>query len=121
MNFNRASGGVYAMEWTSTAIRIWFFTRDEVPASISAADGNGPDPSTFGDPVANFQGSCDIDAHFFNHSMVFDTTFCGSYAGNTWQGDGCPLLDPTNVRILFCRRVNFQLTVCRVGSHATTS
>ncbi|KAK0347280.1 hypothetical protein LTS16_022372 [Friedmanniomyces endolithicus] len=94
--FNQASGGVYAMEWTSTAIQIWFFSRDEVPASIIEANDAGPDPNAFGVPVANFQGSCDIDAHFFNHSMVFDTTFCGSYAGNTWQGDGCPLIDPTN-------------------------
>ncbi|KAK1046072.1 hypothetical protein LTR12_009127 [Friedmanniomyces endolithicus] len=94
--FNQASGGVYAMEWTSTAIRIWFFSRDEVPTSIIEANDAGPDPNAFGVPVANFQGSCDIDAHFFNHSMVFDTTFCGSYAGNTWQGDGCPLIDPTN-------------------------
>ena len=85
------------MEWTSTAIRIWFFSRNEVPASIIEANDAGPDPNAFGVPVANFQGSCDIDAHFFNHSMVFDTTFCGSYAGNTWQGDGCPLIDPTNV------------------------
>ncbi|KAK0328260.1 hypothetical protein LTR54_001947 [Friedmanniomyces endolithicus] len=94
--FNQASGGVYAMEWTSTAIRIWFFSRDEVPASMIEANDAGPDPNAFGVPVANFQGSCEIDAHFFNHSIVFDTTFCGSYAGNTWQGDGCPLLDPTN-------------------------
>ena len=86
------------MEWTSTAIKIWFFPRDRIPASIIEAGGDiGPDPSTFGVPVANFQGSCDIDAHFYNHSLVFDTTFCGSYAGNLWAGAGCPLLDPTNV------------------------
>jgi len=90
------------MEWTSTAIRIWFFSRDEVPASIIEANDAGPDPNAFGVPVANFHGSCDIDAHFFNHSIVFDTTFCGSYAGNTWQGDGCPLIDPTNVSTCIC-------------------
>ncbi|KAK4896930.1 hypothetical protein LTR27_005177 [Elasticomyces elasticus] len=96
-SFNQAAGGVYAMEWTSTAVRVWFFSRDEVPASITEAAGDAdPDPTTFGVPVANFQGSCEIDAHFFNMSMVFDTTFCGSYAGNTWEGAGCPLLDPTN-------------------------
>lgn len=100
-DFNTAGGGVYAMQWTSTAIQIWFFSRDQIPASILEADDIiGPDPSTFGLPVANFQGSCDIDAHLFNHSLVFDTTFCGSYAGNTWASDGCPLIDPTNVRPL---------------------
>ncbi|KAK4549534.1 hypothetical protein LTR36_006531 [Oleoguttula mirabilis] len=95
--FDTAAGGVYAMEWTSTAIQIWFFPRGGIPESIlEANDTVGPDPSTFGLPVANFQGSCDIDAHFYNHSIVFDTTFCGSYAGNLWAGAGCPLLDPSN-------------------------
>ena len=89
------------MEWTSTAIQIWFFPRDRIPASINEASNDvGPDPSTFGLPIANFQGSCNIDAHFFDHSLVFDTTFCGSYAGNLWAGAGCPLLDPTNVSVL---------------------
>lgn len=88
------------MQWTSAAIQIWYFPRNAIPASITdATDSDGPDPATFGTPSANFQGSCDIDANFFNHSVVFDTTFCGSYAGNTWQGQGCPMLDPTNVRL----------------------
>ncbi|EMC99649.1 glycoside hydrolase family 16 protein, partial [Baudoinia panamericana UAMH 10762] len=95
--FNAIAGGIYAMEWTSTAIRIWFFPRNEVPPSILGADSVlGPDPATFGVPMANFEGDCNIDAHFFNHSLVFDTTFCGSYAGNTWQGDSCPMGDPQN-------------------------
>lgn len=98
LEFNTASGGVYAMEWTSNSTRLWFFTRDQVPSSISEADDIiGPDPTTFGTPEANFQGSCDIDSHFVNHQLVFDITFCGSWAGNTWAGSGCPLLDPQNV------------------------
>jgi len=93
------------MEWTSTAIQIWFFPRDQIPASILEANGTvGPDPTTFGVPMANFQGSCDLDAHFYNHSLVFDTTFCGSYAGNTWLANGCPALDPTNVSSLRFKR-----------------
>ena len=94
--FNSILGGVYAMEWTSTAIQIWFFSRNAIPPSITSGM---PDPSTFGVPMANFQGSCNIDAHFYDHNLVFDITFCGTYAGETWQVDGCPLLDPTNVRL----------------------
>lgn len=92
--FNANGGGVYAMEWTSTTIRIWFFPRHSIPASILAGS---PDTALFGLPSANFQGSCDIDAHFYNMSLIFNIDFCGSYAGNVWQANGCPMLDPENV------------------------
>lgn len=76
--FNNANGGVYAVEWTSDAINIWFFSRNNVPAGIS---GSAPDPSTWGNPTASFQGGsgCNIDDHFKNHNLVFDTTFCGKF------------------------------------------
>lgn len=76
------------MEWTSSNIQVWFFPRDSIPAGVTATN---PDPSTFGEPVANIAGSCDIDTHFWDHAMVFDTTFCGSWAGNVFQTDGCPM------------------------------
>ncbi|KAK4580089.1 hypothetical protein LTR86_000291 [Recurvomyces mirabilis] len=91
--FSANRGGVYAMEWNSAAIKIWFFPRNAIPAGIAAGT---PDPTTFGVPMANFQGSCDIDAHFMNHKLVFDIDFCGSYAGGTWQEQSCPSLDPAN-------------------------
>jgi hypothetical protein len=65
--FNNGQGGVYAMEWTSNAIKIWFFSRGSIPASISAGI---PDTATFGTQAANFQGSCDIDSHFADQQIV---------------------------------------------------
>jgi hypothetical protein len=84
--FNDIGGGVYATEWTSEYIRIWFFPRDSIPSDIEAGM---PDPSTWGLPQANFQGSCDIDSHFHDHQIVFDTTFCGDWAGadGVWYND----------------------------------
>jgi len=88
--FNSAGGGVYAMEWTSTAIRIWFFRRTAVPASIIA---NDPNPAKdFGRPTANFQGSCEIDDHFAKHNIILDNTFCGDYAGNSYGSTTCPMV-----------------------------
>ncbi|KAI9763413.1 MAG: hypothetical protein M1840_000544 [Geoglossum simile] len=84
--FNKAGGGVYATEWTSSWIRIWFFPRGSIPADITAGI---PNPSTWGTPSANFQGSCDIDAHFSNLQIIFDTTLCGDWAGNVWANSGC--------------------------------
>ncbi|KAI5255311.1 concanavalin A-like lectin/glucanase [Aureobasidium subglaciale] len=83
--FNKIGGGVYAMEWTSQHINVWFFPRNNIPSSIR----NGkPDVSKFGQPMANFRG-CDLDKYFYNHAIVFDTTFCGTWAGETFYGDGC--------------------------------
>lgn len=108
--FNSIQGGVYATEWTSEAISIWFFPRGSIPGDISS--GN-PNPAGWGTPAAKFQGNCDIDSHFgpqqivrlsllsfpfllppiqeTNHVkiQIFDTTFCGDWAGNVWSSSNC--------------------------------
>jgi len=81
--FNDIGGGVYATEWTSDFISIWFFPRSNIPSDIT--NGN-PDPTSWTLPVAKFSG-CDIDTHFINHNIIFDITFCGDWAGNVWQYD----------------------------------
>jgi hypothetical protein len=84
--FNAVGGGVYAMEWTASSIAVYFFPRYSIPSDISS--GN-PDPSSWGTPLANFVGnSCDIGSHFMSQNIVFDTTFCGDWAGAVW-GDAC--------------------------------
>jgi hypothetical protein len=65
--FNQANGGVYATEWTSSGINIWFFSRSSIPSDITS--GN-PNPSGWGTPAAAFSGSCDIDSHFNNLQIV---------------------------------------------------
>ena len=92
--FNAIGGGVYAMQWTSDYIRVWFFPRQQIPTDILNLT---PNPSNWGQPAANLQGSCNIDQSKFsmmmwtwcvlmftgfqNHQIIFDNTFCGSYAG----------------------------------------
>ncbi|KAF2809621.1 putative endo-1,3(4)-beta-glucanase [Mytilinidion resinicola] len=80
-DFNTAGGGLYVMEWTSQAIKIWFFTHSTTPPDILS---NSPNPAQWGVPQANFAGDCPIDSHFANHQIVFDLTFCGDWAGNVW-------------------------------------
>ncbi|KAL8749892.1 MAG: hypothetical protein Q9184_006624 [Pyrenodesmia sp. 2 TL-2023] len=86
-NFNNAGGGVYAMEWTSGYINVWFWPRGSVP---SDALGANPSPSTWGAATASFVGgdNCNIDQHFQNNHIVFTTTFCGDWAGSVWGQDG---------------------------------
>ncbi|KAI1341604.1 glycoside hydrolase family 16 protein [Xylariaceae sp. FL0016] len=83
--FNEIGGGVYALQWTSEAIKIFFFPRTNVPADITAGT---PQPKTWGQPAASWSGSgCNIDDHFMNHQIVFDTTFCGDWAGKVFESD----------------------------------
>ncbi|KAL8971645.1 MAG: hypothetical protein Q9197_003170 [Variospora fuerteventurae] len=84
--FNPGDGGVYAMEWTSSGIFVWFFDRGQEPSDIL---GDSPNPEGWGDPTASFEGgnSCDIDRNFKEQQIVFTTTFCGDWAGKKWSED----------------------------------
>jgi hypothetical protein len=88
---NAARGGVFAMLWASQGMQMWTFGRNTIPPSIKNR-ASTPVLSEFGPPVANFQGPCDFDAHFFDHQMIFNTDFCGSNAGETFQMHGCPMV-----------------------------
>lgn len=77
---NANGGGVYATQWTAEAISIYFFPRDSIPEDVL---GDSPDPSGWGKPAAKFAGACDIENTFKQQQIVFDTTFCGQWAGSS--------------------------------------
>ncbi|CAO2656238.1 Nn.00g050410.m01.CDS01 [Neocucurbitaria sp. VM-36] len=86
--FNKAGGGIYAMEWTSSAISVWFVPSNSV--AYTTHFGNlttSPDPSTWNmTPIARFSGSgCDFTQRFQNLKIILDTTFCGEWAGKEWD------------------------------------
>lgn len=86
---NSIGGGVYATQWTSEAISIFFFPRDSVPADVL---GDNPDPTGWGKPAARFSNSgCNISKMFKQQQIVFDTTFCGEWAGveSVWNASTC--------------------------------
>ncbi|KAJ2972865.1 hypothetical protein NUW58_g9090 [Xylaria curta] len=106
--FNEIGGGVYALQWTSDAIRIFFFPRSSgIPTDIE--EGN-PNPSNWGMPAASFSGGgCNIDANFMNHNIVFDTTFCGQWAGRVWGADPvCSTKAPTCEEYVGSNPTDFQ-------------
>ncbi|KAK2046583.1 hypothetical protein LZ31DRAFT_197799 [Colletotrichum somersetense] len=95
-SFNAVGGGVYALEWTSEAIRVWHWPRQVIPSDIVAKT---PDPSTWGLPTALFGTSnCEVDRYFRNMSLVIQTNFCGDYAATIWGSDG----DTCNQRAPTC-------------------
>ncbi|THY09878.1 hypothetical protein D6D03_00047 [Aureobasidium pullulans] len=88
------NGGVYITEWTSAYVRVWFFPRNNIPSSVTSGS---PNITEFGLPMANFQGSCNIDSHFANHSIIINTDFCGAWAGFTYSNyKECPLTTGLN-------------------------
>ncbi|RKF65800.1 Endo-1,3-beta-glucanase [Golovinomyces cichoracearum] len=91
--FNTNRGGVYVMEWTSSTIRIWFFTRSHIPDDIY---NSHPNPSLWGLPSARFIGSgCDIDMHFKDHRIIFNTAFCGDWINKVWSSSICAAKAPS--------------------------
>ncbi|KAM3080424.1 hypothetical protein ACMFMG_005379 [Clarireedia jacksonii] len=86
--FNNNGGGVYAMQWESSGIYVWFFPRGSIPADITAGK---PVTGNWGLPVVAFNGGsgCTVDNSFKNQNIVFDTTFCGDWAGSVWSSGSC--------------------------------
>lgn len=92
--FNEQGGGVYALERTDEFIKIWYFPRNSIPKSITHGK---PDTSSFGTPMAHLQGSCDFGERFSVQKLIFNTDFCGDWAGGIFGQDGlCPMSDPSD-------------------------
>lgn len=86
--FNSIGGGVYAMLWQDSGIQIFFFPRGSTPSDIAAG---APQPDNWPTPMANWPSTnCNMASHFYNHSVIFDTTLCGDWAGSAWTGSGTP-------------------------------
>jgi len=85
--FNDANGGVFATEITASTISIWHFPSDSIPADIKS---DNPDPSTWTMPVGRWQGGCNVADSFNAQKIIFDITFCGDWAGQTYGDAGCP-------------------------------
>lgn len=93
--FNKNGGGTFVAEWThggrnGKIMRTWFFPKGKEPIDLVV---RSPQPDLWGTPNSFFtlnERWCSAD-HFKNMRMVFDTTFCGDYAGSTFQAS-CPWL-----------------------------
>lgn len=65
--FNQNNGGVYATEWNSEGISVWFFPRSKIPSDVH---GNSPNPKKWGAPTARFASSANIDSFVKNQQLV---------------------------------------------------
>lgn len=86
--FNKNGGGTYAMKWDASGVAVYFFPNGSMPADLSAG---APDPNSWGLPQARWPANgCDPFEFFKDHSLIFDTTLCGDWAGAVWNGAGIP-------------------------------
>lgn len=90
--FNANGGGIYAMERTSSFIKVWFFPRNSNIPSDLKNGASAVNTDNWGTPTALFPNSqCDIASHFGAHNIIINLTFCGDWAGQAgiFNGAGC--------------------------------
>ncbi|KAL2760308.1 glycoside hydrolase family 16 protein, partial [Sodiomyces alcalophilus JCM 7366] len=78
------TGGIYAMEWTDSHVRIWAFTHDNTPSDL--LEGR-PDPTTWGMPRFA-TGDCEVSKLFSDAQIIMNINFCG-VAGHPGHWDTC--------------------------------
>ncbi|KAL1742801.1 glycoside hydrolase family 16 protein [Schizophyllum fasciatum] len=91
-NFNANGGGWFVTERTDTAIRVWFWERNDpnVPAGIRDRSSEITS-ETLATPQALFPNTnCDFNSHFGPLRIIINLTLCGDWAGSTYNNDGCP-------------------------------
>ncbi|EIN05171.1 hypothetical protein PUNSTDRAFT_75123 [Punctularia strigosozonata HHB-11173 SS5] len=92
--FASAGGGVFAAQFDVSGIYMWFWSRADVPPSISFANSTSSitDLSDFGNPSASYPAStCNITEFFGPQQLVLDITLCGDWAGigAVYNTSGC--------------------------------
>ncbi|KAF8552469.1 glycoside hydrolase family 16 protein [Imleria badia] len=82
-SFAEAGGGVFATQFDVSGIFMWFWSRPNIPSSISLANSTSSmDTSSWGTPHAAFSSAtCNISEFFTAQNLVLDIALCGDWAG----------------------------------------
>ncbi|KAF8137076.1 hypothetical protein EV363DRAFT_1394645 [Boletus edulis] len=81
--FAQAGGGVFATQFDVSGIFMWFWSRADIPSSISQATSTSSiDISSWGTSHATFSSNmCNISQFFTPQNLVLDIDLCGVWAG----------------------------------------
>ncbi|KAK7415387.1 hypothetical protein QQX98_005926 [Neonectria punicea] len=83
--YGNSDGGVYALEWTDSFIKIFAWKWDSVPDNL---DSDEPSTDSWGTPSMYLKNDqCNIDDHFVDQTLIINIAFCGNPVGNDdiWQ------------------------------------
>jgi hypothetical protein len=92
--FAKAGGGVYVTEFTDEYVKVWFISRPNVPANLTA-DAKSIDTGSLGTPTAYYPSTtCDISKYFGDQTLTIDITLCGTWGSlaNVLE-QSCPKLE----------------------------
>ncbi|KAI0342297.1 hypothetical protein BDW22DRAFT_1330594 [Trametopsis cervina] len=97
--FAAAGGGVWATQFDVSGIYMWFWSRPNIPASLSNANSTSSiDITQWGTPSASFPANpqCNLTQFFTPQQIVIDITLCGDWAGvPSIYGPECGNAGPT--------------------------
>lgn len=109
--FNKVGGGWYAMERTTSYIKVWFWERSSTSAPFDVSgDLSSISTSNWGEPTAFFPNTdCNMATSFGSLNIIINLTFCpcnsfspqflsfilhlgGDWAGQSsvYASSGCP-------------------------------
>ncbi|TBU23644.1 concanavalin A-like lectin/glucanase domain-containing protein [Dichomitus squalens] len=90
--FAAAGGGVWATQFDVAGVFMWFWSRADVPASLTQ-NQTSIDISSWGTPSAAFPvtQTCNLTEFFTPQQLVLDIALCGDWAGvqGIYQSTGC--------------------------------
>ncbi|KDQ60270.1 glycoside hydrolase family 16 protein [Jaapia argillacea MUCL 33604] len=99
--FNAAGGGVWATSFDATGVYIWFWSRPDVPKSITSLTSTSPlgSVSDWGVPSMAWPAiNCNIPKYFTDQQIVLDITLCGGWAGiDAVYSSTCGTAGPTGL------------------------
>ncbi|EJD00485.1 uncharacterized protein FOMMEDRAFT_159189 [Fomitiporia mediterranea MF3/22] len=77
--FAQSGGGIYALNWNSSGIFIWFFQRGSIPSDLPT---DSPNPDGWGLPTAAYPVSnCDFNTFIKPQKLILEIDICGDFAG----------------------------------------
>ncbi|KAM6492062.1 glycoside hydrolase family 16 protein [Amanita muscaria] len=82
--FSNANGGVWATQIDVSGVYMWFWSRKDVPSSITSATSRSPIniDGSWGTPSAAFPNTtCNFPQCFQPQQLILSTNICGDWAG----------------------------------------
>ncbi|KAF4579471.1 hypothetical protein EYR40_000356 [Pleurotus pulmonarius] len=75
-------GGVFATQFDTSGVYVWYWPRSAIPASIRSASRTNMTLADWGLPTAAYpSNSCDIPKFFTAQRLVLNIALCGVWAG----------------------------------------